>query len=210
MFHPFHAGLRRGRHRALVQIVGLLGREWRKGGTCDRGVGLHPAGGQGQLHEPLAQRAHVSLLEVLESFILVDFPRADPLHRGAPFGPHLLIGDARHVKCCSDTGVWLAPEILRLDFGFLVRWEIFTILESWRELLLHNAVVHLNFLALGLLTGNMGPSLMVLGVQSFIRNPGTPATGKRRGATCGLLVQGKEVAAVVRDPITELLLQQTL
>lgn len=152
----------------------------------------------------------MSLLKVLQPFVLVDFAWAHPLNGGAPFGPHLLIGDSCHIKCCPNTGVLLAPEILRLDLGFLVGWEIFAILESRGELLFHDAVVQLYLLALGLLASNMGAHLMVLGAQPLIWSPWAPSAGKRGGIPRGLLVQGKKVAAVGWVPISQLLLQQTL
>lgn len=124
LLHSFHVGLGRGLHRVLVELIGarilirvagLLRRKRGEGGErCarDRRVGLDPTGGQGQLHQPLAQGADVPLLEVLQSFILVDLPWAHPLNRGPPFSPHLLVGDPRYIERCPDTSVRLAPEIL--------------------------------------------------------------------------------------------------
>lgn len=200
LLHPFHAGLGRGLHRVLVELVGarifvrvarLLRGKRGEGGerrACDWRVRLDTAGGQGQLHQPLAQGADVALLEVLKSFVLVDLPRAHPLNRGPPFSPHLLVGYPRYVKRCPDAGVRLAPEILRLDFGFLVGWEVFAVLEPRGELLLHDAVVHLDLLALGLLTGSMSHELVVLGAQPFVLRRWVPGAVERGGISRGLLV----------------------
>lgn len=207
MLQAFYPGLRRACPRSLVEVIGLLGGERGQWGAGDGGVGLHATGSQRQLHQPLTQGADVSLLEVPQSFILVDLPWAQPLYGGAPFGPHLLVGDTGYIKRRSNAGVRLTPEILRLDFGFFVGREVLTCLEPWRELLLHDTVVHLNLLALGLLASNMGPSEVVLAAQPFVGSPGAPVAGKRQG---GRLVQSKEGAALVGIPISELLLQQTL
>lgn len=200
LLHPFHAGLGRGLHRVLVELAGarifirvarLLRRKRRERGewcACDRRVRLDTAGGQGQLHQPLTQGADVSLLEVLKSFILVDLPWAHPLNCGPPFSPHFLVGHPRYIKRCPDTSMRLAPEILRLHFGFLIGWEILAVLESRGELLLHDAVVHLYLLALGLLTGSMSHELVVLGAQPFVLRCWIPSAVERGGISCGLLV----------------------
>lgn len=200
VLHPFHVWLGRRLHWVFVEIIGIgvlvwvilllrrKRRERRQRSTCDRCVGLDTTGGQGQLHQPFTQWANMPLLEVLESFILMDLPRAHSLNCGPPFSPHLLIGYPRYIKCCPNTGMLLAPEILRLDFGFLIGREVFTVLKSWRELLLHDAVVHLNLLALGLLSGSMSHKLMVLGAQPVILRHWTPTVVERGCISCGLLM----------------------
>lgn len=200
LLHSFHAGLGRGLHRVLVELIGarifvrvagLLGRERGQRGqrrARDGRVGLDPAGGQGQLHQPLAQGAHVALLEVLQSFILVHLPRAHPLHRGPPLSPHLLVGDAGDVEGGPDAGVRLATEILRLHLGLLVGREVLAVLEPRRQLLLHDAVVHLYLLALGLLAGSMSHELVVLGAQPFVLRGRAAGAAERGGIPCGLLV----------------------
>lgn len=66
---------------------GQLGREW---GTCDRSVGLHTTGGQGELHKSLAERPNVSLLQIFQSVVLVHLPSAThSLYCGATLSTHL-------------------------------------------------------------------------------------------------------------------------
>lgn len=102
----------------------------------------------------------MALLEISEPFILVDLPRVEPLYRGPSLCSHLLVSDPSDIEGSPNAGMLLASKVLRLDLGFLISGQILTILPTGGQLLLHDVVVYLDLLTLGLLTGSMGPELL--------------------------------------------------
>lgn len=88
----------------MLGLVVIAGWPWRgqlggERGTGDRSVGLHATGGQGQLHKALTERANVSLLQILQSIVLVHLPcTAHSLHRGPALSAHLGVGHPSDVE----------------------------------------------------------------------------------------------------------------
>lgn len=81
-------------------------------------MGFDTAGGQRKLHKPLAERAHMTLLEVLQAIVLVHFGCTKPLYCGAALRrTYLCIGDTGDIESSAHRRaklrLWLvATEIL--------------------------------------------------------------------------------------------------
>lgn len=79
----------------MLRLVVIARRSWwgqHRGewGAGDGSMSLHATGGQGELHKSFAERPDMSLLQILQSIILVHFPRAaHSLHCGATLSAHL-------------------------------------------------------------------------------------------------------------------------
>lgn len=76
-----------------------------QGGTGDRSVGLHAAGGQRELHESFTERPNVSLFQILQPIVLVHPPSAThSLHRGATLSAHLGVSHTSDVEGGAHRG----------------------------------------------------------------------------------------------------------
>lgn len=132
------------RRAAVLWLVVVTWRPWRRQlrgerGAGDWSMGLHAAGGQGELHESFAERPNVSLLQILQPIILVHPPcPAHSLNRRATLSAYLGIGDPGDVEGRAHRGGVrrllglivlllrrrMPTEILGLHFGFFVRREV--------------------------------------------------------------------------------------
>lgn len=90
----------------VVVTWGPRGRQlWREWSAGDGSVGLDPAGGEGELHEPLAEGPNMALLQILQPIVLVYLPcSAHSLHRGAALRAHLGTGHPGDIESGTHRG----------------------------------------------------------------------------------------------------------